>query len=304
MISVFPFFKNLEIDDKQEVKYFTQSYPPYSDFNFASLWTWNAHNETELSLLNNNLTIKFRDYITDEYFYSFIGANRVKESIQTLLEFSQKKGLKKQLKLIPEHNFSKCDINDIKNLFSIDEDLDNYDYILSVEKLSSMEGKKLHQKRKLLNRFLKKYDHEVIIQKIEENGVESKVLDFFHQWKQIRKKDDTDNSYDLRAIKRLFIHPAPLNLNIISIYNNHSLIGFTIFEVLENGYAVSEFQKANIKYDGISEFMNYSLVNYLKKQGCIYVNFEQDMGIPGLRRAKLDYDPTYLKKYIIEPNSV
>jgi len=85
------------------------------------------------------------------------------------------------------------------------------------------------------------------------------------------------------------------------IYNRHSLIGFTIFEILDNGYAVSNFQKVNLIYDGASESINYSLAKYLKKQGCIYINFQQDMGIPGLRRAKLDYDPTFLKKYIISP---
>lgn len=301
MLPLFPQFKRLETGDKQEVEYFTHSFPPYSDFNFASLWTWNIHDETELSLLNNNFTIKFRDYITNEYFYSFIGTNRVQESIETLLEYSQRKGFKKQLKLIPEHNFSKCDINDIKNSLSIVEDRNNNDYILSIEKLASMKGKKLHQKRKLLNRFLRKYDHEIVVQKIEEKGVETKVLDFFHQWKQIKEKYHSNNVYDLKAIQRLFIDPTTLNLNAMFIYNRHSLIGFTIFEILDNGYAVSNFQKVNLIYDGASESINYSLAKYLKKQGCIYINFQQDMGIPGLRRAKLDYDPTFLKKYIISP---
>jgi len=299
MLPIFPIFKSLEIDDRQEVSCFTHPFPPYSDFNFASLWAWNIHNNTELSLLNDNLIIKFRDYSINEYFYSFMGTNRVPESIEILLEYSQKMGFKEQLKLLPESNFSKYNVNVLKHSFLIVEDRNNHDYILSIEKIASMKGKKLHQKRRLLNRFLKRYNHEVVIHKIEEKGVESKVLDFSQQWKKTKEENDFNNDYDLKAIQRLFINPSALNLNVIFTYSENFLIGFSIFEILDDGYAVSDFQKANLEYDGASEFINYSLAQYLKEQGCIYLNIEQDMGISGLRRAKLDYDPTYLKKYII-----
>jgi hypothetical protein len=79
------------------------------------------------------------------------------------------------------------------------------------------------------------------------------------------------------------------------------LRGFTVFEQVTKEYAILSFQKADKSYPGIFEFLNHSIALYLHKRGCMFMNMEQDLGIPGLRQAKRKYDPTYLKKYSIRP---
>ena len=105
MLPVFPNFKNLEISDKEDIEYITHQFPPYSDFNFVSLWAWNTQGKIEISQLNNNLVVKFQDYLDNNYFYSFIGMHDVLTSIEKLLSASKAKGFGEELKLIPENNF-------------------------------------------------------------------------------------------------------------------------------------------------------------------------------------------------------
>ena len=38
MIPEFPEFKKLELSNKEEIEKITQKFPPYSDFNFVSMW--------------------------------------------------------------------------------------------------------------------------------------------------------------------------------------------------------------------------------------------------------------------------
>lgn len=40
MIPKFPEFKKLELSNKEEIENFTSKFPPYSDFNFVSMWCW------------------------------------------------------------------------------------------------------------------------------------------------------------------------------------------------------------------------------------------------------------------------
>ncbi|MEJ0042787.1 MAG: hypothetical protein WDM81_11525 [Rhizomicrobium sp.] len=54
----------------------TRRFPPYSDFNFLNLYSWDAGERVRLSSLNGNLVIRFADYLTDEPFYMFLGPHR------------------------------------------------------------------------------------------------------------------------------------------------------------------------------------------------------------------------------------
>ena len=93
MIPEFPQFKPIELSDKQEVEKITSQYPPYSDFNFVSMWSWDIKGEMRLSMLNGNLVVKFNDYITGEPFYSFLGKNKLNETAEILLNLSKEEKL-------------------------------------------------------------------------------------------------------------------------------------------------------------------------------------------------------------------
>lgn len=298
MLPIFPRFKKLHISDKQEIKSFINVFPPYSDFNFVSLWVWSTKENIEISNLNENLVVKFQDYITNGYFYSFIGNSEVTRTIKTLLSFSKENKLKEELKLLPESNFNNETFRLVQKGFCLVEDKDNYDYILDVKKIAGMEGNKLHQKRKMLNHFLNKYPYEVDTHMLTQID-EEKVMNFFLLWEKLRKKSRSDTENEFNAMKRLFINPEILDIMIMYLKNENDIVGYTIFEIVNKDYAVSDFQKADLRFEGANEMLTNQVGKYLYDKKCMYLNIEQDLGIPGLKRSKLDYDPTFLKKYII-----
>ena len=51
------------------------------------------------------------------------------------------------------------------------------------------------------------------------------------------------------------------------------------------------FEKALPGYKGASQVLLQSLAAMLEKEGCLYLNREQDMGLEGLRKAKRSYNP-------------
>ncbi len=301
MIPTFPHFKTLEISDKENILKHTGKFPPYSDFNFVSLWAWNTGENTQVSTLNNNLVIKFHDYLNGKPFYSFIGTNDAIHTTEQLLDFTENEGLEEKLTLIPESNFDGNSLQKIQGKLSLAEDRDNFDYILDIQNIASMEGADLHQKRKMVNHFIEKYKHtdtEETHHLTKED--EQTVMDFFVYWEKVRNKDRKDTETEMNATKRLFLEPAKLDLFVTYVESEGKMVGYTIFEVVDKDYCVSDFQKADLNFEGATEFMNQTVAKYLNEKGISYLNIEQDMGIDGLRRAKLDYDPTFLKKYIIK----
>ena len=302
MIPVFPVFKKLDLTDKEEFERKTNCFPPYSDYNFVSLWCYDTKQDVEISILHDNLVIKFLDYITTKPFYSFLGKNQLDNTIDTLLKFSKENNLPLDLKLIPEVCVDT--LKDSRNYIVV-EDRDNFDYILSTKELYELEGNIKRNFVNRSNRFKKSYNHSVVILDLTKASAKDEVLNLFYLWKKQKNQPRTEAEDDLTvneliAVKRLLDNANLLNLYAVGIYSNSSLIALSINELVQDNYAMSHFEKADTSYTGVFQYLKHITAELLYKLGALYLNYEQDSGIEGLRQAKESYHPAFfLKKYII-----
>src|SRR5947209_16185657 len=118
MLPHFPRFKELELSDAAYVQRYTARYAPFSDFNFACLWSWNIDSSVLLCELHGNLVVRLGDYVTGEVFYSFLGDSRVNETVEALIDLSCRKNLQPRLQLVPEVVAAQLD----RDRFSVTED--------------------------------------------------------------------------------------------------------------------------------------------------------------------------------------
>ena len=149
MIPTFPEFKKLELSDRAEVEKITKRFQPYSDFNFISMWSWDVKKEMGLSVLNDNLVVRFSEYLTGEPFYSFLGTQKVDETAECIINLSVQSGLSPDLSLVPELAVSYFDAKK----FSVSEQRDQFDYIFDLRIISELKGAKFSNKRNLINKI-------------------------------------------------------------------------------------------------------------------------------------------------------
>lgn len=289
-------FSKLDISHKELVESITSRFEPYSDFNFTSLFSWND-GTSEIGTLNGNLVIRIADYITGDPVYSLLGDKMIDNSLVTLLS------LAKEIKLVPEVATSNISQPET---FEILEDQDNFDYIYSVEQLSSLPGQSLRTKRKAINRFERQYGSGATVQSIDlsERGQAEDLLRVFNEWAEDRGLDDEETRSEAEAIDRLLAHAANFDLIGTEARIDGKVVGFSIHEVLGRGYAVCHFQKSILSYDNLDPYLTNAAAQELRNRDCEYVNWEQDLGLPGLRELKSSYKPVKrLKKYIIRHSS-
>src|SRR5947208_5845147 len=151
MLPQFSKFKELQLSDVEDVQRYTARYAPFSDFNFAGLWSWNIDSSVLLSELNGNLVVRLGAYVTGEVFYSFLGDRHVNETVEALIDLSCRENLQPRLQLVPEVVAEQLDAN----RFSITEDSRHADYILMVDRLCTYQGSRLASKRNELRKFLR-----------------------------------------------------------------------------------------------------------------------------------------------------
>lgn len=301
MIPNFPLFIKLKPDIHTELKELTSKFPPYSDHNFTSILMWDIAGQTEFSILNGNLVIKFKDYESDKRFYSFIGKTQVENTIDKLIELSREEGLGTSLLLLPEDNFSEPVLKKLSSKYSITEDRDNHDYLLSAESLASFSGGKFLNKRNKLNKF-KTYNPHVVIKDLSDPDFIQELKECVNTWIENTIKNRGEsfvNQKEIEAFNHILLNKEFVNIVVFAVYIEDKLRGFSFVEIIDNDYAHHPFQKADISFNGIYEFLYNSIGKFLKEKGVKYLNVYQDMGHDGLRKAKLDYNPQFLKKYSI-----
>lgn len=301
MIPTFPNFKKLDFEDKEEIEKFYDGNIIPSDYHFASLWAWDLNNETEISKLNNNLVVKLKDYQTSENIYSFSGSNLIENTIEVLLSYLEQSGEKLKINLVPEHNFVDLKLQEISNKYHIEEDENNFDYIFSVDDLLQYDKKELYTKRKQLKKFITNYLDKtttVIFESIDPT-THKDIIELLEGWSKIKISKQDVNNIEVNALKRTLLSIPKIKFFVFCIYISKKLAGFSIYEIIDKNHAIHSFQKANLSYIGITEFMNQKISEHLKSFNIKYINAEQDLGIEGLRRAKKAYNPTYIKKFTI-----
>lgn len=302
MLPEFPKFKQLELSDRKDIESRTQDYPPYSDFNFISMWTWDTRGEVRVSQYKKNLVVRFNDYIDERPFYSFLGSSDVSETAIALLDLSQEEKLEPVLRLIPEVTAKNLD----ENLFVKNEDRANFDYIYDLHKISELKGKSFETKRNQINRFTKRH-----------SNISSKILDLSHVdtrsdliklskvWKnhklKLDKPDEELDFNELVALKRAFYIEDDPSIIGIGVYSDQEMVAFSIDQISDLGHSVAHFAKANRRYVGIYDYLMRESAKVLLKKGCMLLNYEQDLGLSALRHAKSSYRPVaFLRKYVVQ----
>jgi hypothetical protein len=289
---MYPDFQPVCLDAKPALQGFVRRFLPYSDFNVWNLLGWDTLGETSYAFLNNNLIVRSKDYFTENTVYSLLGEKNIDSTLQGL------SGIATCFEFVPGIVIQ--NIQD-PHRFIIEEDLDNHDYILSIEKLLNPCGNKLYSIRVEINRFPERYpDHAIKVLDFGERKVRQEVIEMTRAWGQNRgfREDEIEDDAE---ITRRFMHYAPDFQSLsLGLYVGAKLIGITISEVLDGDTALMHIGKSDLTYEGSSKYMMHITARFLHQLGRHFLNYEQDAGVPGLRSAKRAYRPVcMLKKYKI-----
>ncbi|HVW66632.1 MAG TPA: phosphatidylglycerol lysyltransferase domain-containing protein [Candidatus Peribacteraceae bacterium] len=298
MIPKFPKFKKIEPTDKIDAEIFTQRLLPYSDFNFVSLWSWDIHGKVRLSELNGNLVVRFIDYLSGEPFYSFLGENKINETIDVLLKHSIDEGLPAELKLIPEDAALLAD----KEKFEVREDRDNFDYVYSIEELKNMEGKKFQKKRNQISNFLKQYpDANAAILNLEDPKIYDSIISLYEKWITLKlSKEDSFESHEEMMLKRLLSATKHFKLLGVGIFVENKMIAFFLNELTESEHVIAHASKIDAEFIGVNSYLMKKNAEILYSFDKKLFNYEQDLGLQNLRDAKSRFRPTlFFKQYCL-----
>jgi hypothetical protein len=299
MIKSFPEFTKITIDLKQEISDYTKKYELYSDFSFANLFSWNTDDKAGVSWLNGNLVVKLPDYVYGgEHLYSILGHQKIDESVAEILKIAGR------LDLVPEVVIGHMENPEI---YAIAEDRDSFDYVYYVDKLRELNGSKLKNKRQKVQHTKNDLGDRLTFENIKKlnKALQIEMLEVLNKWQSQTPQPADHTRLEQIAINRLFDHIDHFELHTTTARIDGKLAGFTIHESIDDENYICHFEKAILdEHDGIYAVLINEAAKSLDNSGQKNVNWEQDLGIPGLKHIKRSYAPyKFQKKYWVSTGS-
>jgi uncharacterized protein len=288
----YPNFKKIGIEDKPVFNKHLNGFPSYSDFNLLSLLSWNADGNNSFSVLNDNLVLKVKDYLSDGCNYSVLGNKDIDATISTLIKDV------KCLKFVPD---MVVDLIKDKNLYTITPDRDNFDYILSTEKVSKLEGHAYKALRKNINNFKRAYPCASTSQiDLNSKDICKTVINLTREWCKNKSFDSNKQDEEVLILNNFMEYSKHFNCVLLGLFDSSKLIAYVFNEITDDNMIMGHFGKADKDYKDSSYYMEYANTCFFLEKGYPYVNLEQDAGLEGLRTAKLIYNPVdFLKKSVL-----
>lgn len=163
---------------------------------------------------------------------------------------------------------------------------ENQDYIYYSKDLATLAGKKFHAKRNHISRFYRKYTDTCF--KTLDNSNKQDAMQVVYDW--CKENNINQSTYgELEVIKEALENFEEFKMNGAILYVENRPVAMTLgSEISERVFDVN-FEKALREYDGAYAVINNEFAKTLTRYE--YINREEDMGIEGLRKAKLSYNP-------------
>jgi uncharacterized protein len=295
-------FKKLELEDKKIIDKYIYPYKFMScEYSFTSLYIWKDACDVQFAIYLDALILKKKDFEGNYHFMQPLGYKKenLRKIIETLEAYKEENNMTYLFKDLDEGFVE--EINSLlheNDEVCVEEDRDNFDYLYEAQKLMTFSGKKLHGKKNHYNFFVKNFDYEVV--DIDNEKVILDVIEAAEIWYEEAPDKDEKLYYELLAIKDILNYMNYLNLKGIAVYVDGKLCAFSIGECLNDKLAVIHIEKGDKNINGIYSFIAKTFVERCFSNAEI-INREQDLGIEGLRKAKMSYHPLKLeKKFILE----
>ncbi len=285
-------FKEIRIEDKEQLEFILHKYSAFclSAFTFASLIAWARVYNYQWAIFNDTLLIQLTTLEDNK-----------KHFLQPVGEFPQK-----LQNSIVDYAFSldyRLTIFGVSDAFihnypqfishferTEHRDMDNYIY--STEDLALLKGKKFQPKRNLLNQFETNYNWTSEPISAENIPACLELINKIYNQNEL----DTDSylAHEIKALDFVLNNFSTLKQQGILIRVTNIPVALSIYEHLNPSTYVVHFEKAIREYKGLYQLINRETAKIILSKGRKYINREEDLGIEGLRKAKLSYHPLEL----------
>ena len=224
-----------------------------------------------------------------------VGNGDVKAALEAIIADAKERGIPCRITGLLEN-----DCQTLEELFPgkfrFHSDRDSFDYVYDINDLADLKGRKFQRKRNHCNRFRQEFPNYEV-QPITEALI-PQVRELSQLWYRQKLEENPQGDYHMEkaALTRALDHYTALGLEGLVLRIGEEIVAFTMGSFQCCNIIDVHFEKALSQAEGAYPVINFEFARYLREKypQVQYLNREDDMGLEGLRKAKLSYCPHHL----------
>ena len=257
-------------------------------FSFASLYLWGRQC---VARVGDSLLL-FSHFQGKTMYPYPVCPGSARDAIEVLIADSQERGIPLRLS-----GLNTQDVEDLERWypgqFRFHCGRDGHEYVYAIDDLADLKGKKYQPKRNHINRFLSEYP-DAVIRPLDESTLPD-ARNLADRWYQ-RRTAEEDACMEMVALNRAFANWQALGLEGLVLYVGDQVVAMAIGSFLGEDTVDVHFEKADLDYNGAYAVINRAFARHIREKypQVKFLNREEDMGLEGLRKAKLSYYPHHM----------
>lgn len=267
-----------------------------SESNFNNMYLWNRMYGQELARVGDRVLIRLEGDNRCRYLFPY-GKGDLAPAVEAMAEDAASRGGK--LHFICLSREQKAQLQELwPDRFEYDcqWDRDSWDYIYDVNKLADLAGKKLHSKRNHIHRFDERFPDWMAEPITAENVEECVAME--QVWAAAKSEsgsDETLTEETISILEALYLRDE-LELHGVLIRAEGKVVAFSLGSFTTPECFDVHYEKAFGEIQGAYPVVNREMARMIRAQypQVKWFNREDDLGLEGLRKAKLSYYPDIL----------
>ncbi len=288
----FPNWRKFVPEDQgwYEVFYIT-NLMPYAEPSPINIRSWvMANDDLQIAKIDKLLVMQFRNILDENKPTFFLLGQEINAyALKKTFAYQSLYNLPAKVSYIPLTLLSSIDPSE----FNIDKQRDDAEYLFSCRDHLELEGPAFYKLRQQVSCFKRIHSQD----KLEINHINSlkeyrKNIDFIlKNWKLA-----TNNSpinYEGKILKKIAAIGDYSKIKMLTLSINNQLASAVIYSTYDK-IAIIQHIKVDYSFDRLFGYTSHILAQELHNQGVQFINYEQDLGLEGLRQYKNRLRPVKL----------
>lgn len=267
------------------------------DCTIGSTMMWRDYFDNCFAIEENTLVFRSR-YLDGKYAFTYpIGPNS-EQMVERVEEYCRQEKIDLEFCTV-----TPFDLEKLKERWpdaQVEENRDWFDYLYDSQDIVEFSGKKYAHQRNHIRRF----ERECPDWTFERMGVEQvdEVRAFYRELIDRRSKEGDTAREEEEKVFEVLDHYEEYNFLSGILRAGGKIVGLSMGEIVRDTLFV-HIEKADTEYSGVYQKLVNCYAREFVNPEVRFINREEDVGDPGLRKSKLSYRPVkLLEKYTVRVN--